>query len=93
MPYIKKKDREKFQPIIMAFQHAMRQTDGISEGELNYIITQLCIYYGRWGKKSYSRLNATLGVLDAVAREYYRREVTLYENEKCKLNGDCFCKS
>lgn len=56
-------------------------------GELNYYISGL-IWELFDRNPSYTRANDLLGVLDAVAREFYRRKVVPYENKKMKEHGD-----
>lgn len=61
---------------------------GNRAGLLNYTITRLLqLLYTR---DRYSELNEALGVLDAVAREFYRRRVAPYEDKKIKENGDVY---
>ena len=89
MPYITQKKRDRLEPLIVKFKDLMRQEE-ISDGELNYLITRICIYFGRWGGKSYTRLNMVAGVLTCVFAEYNRREVAPYEDKKKKDNGDVY---
>lgn len=60
----------------------------LTAGELNYIITRLAHrHIDQWGK-TYATLNETMGVLDCVAREFYRKVAAPYEDLKCAENGD-----
>ncbi len=59
-------------------------------GELNFAITVLLLRYMRLKGKSYGTFNDILGALDAAAREFYRRVVENYEEEKRAQNGDVF---
>jgi len=58
----------------------------VRDGELNYVITNVVMRSSTVG--NYKEHNANLGVLDAVAREYYRRVVAPYEDLKILENGD-----
>ncbi len=58
-------------------------------GTLNYIITRMVIWY--LGKNpNYERYNAAIGVLECAKQEFYRRQIALYEDEKCRINGDVY---
>ncbi len=58
-------------------------------GDLNYVITRLCIGMVE-GRENYANMNEVLGVLDAAAKEYYRRKVAPYEDQKREANGDVY---
>lgn len=61
-----------------------------AEGELNYVLTRVCLgYLFRHGKK-YATMNAILGVLAAMSLEFYRRVAADYEDEKIATNGDVY---
>ena len=81
MPYIKPELRTDFEKHIVGLQPE-------TAGDLNYIISRISAdYVARKGKK-YAILNEVMGVLSAVAHEFYRRVVAPYEDEKIKENGD-----
>lgn len=89
MPYIipetKKKINSKLKSLI---------DNGValeSAGNLNYTISQLIIaFVDRQGGPNYNTLNAAIGVLSCLDKEFYRRIVALYEDKKMKINGDVF---
>lgn len=85
MPYIKKEDRIKFQQIldIIHFDELVQ-----NEGELNYLISSICVTYLNQKGFKYAVMNQIIGVLDLVEKEFYRRLVAPYENKKIKENGD-----
>ena len=86
MPYIKKKDRKKFD--VLEFELHISEID--TPGELNYLLTRLCqTYFGQNGE-SYQTHNDILGALEGCKLEYYRRVVEKYENSKIKENGDVY---
>ena len=77
MPYITKKERE------------LRQSGNIlTQGELNYRITSLCIQYLETNGLHYSVINEVVGALECAKLEFYRRVAIPYEDKKIKENGD-----
>jgi len=88
MPYIKPEMRKKYQPILDSIEAAF--VDGITPGELNYLISKICLTYVTRKGLSYTFLNDIMGVLSSCSKEFYRRVVAPYENEKVIQNGDCF---
>ena len=86
MPYIKLEDREKFESWELS-------PDGMGElcehcGELNYVISRILIGYIKKQGFRYQTVNDILGVLSALALEWYRRLFGYYENAKIVENGD-----
>ena len=66
---------------------------GFHPGTLNYILTRICDYWVHDGMSSnvnYEKYNAVIGVLECAKQEFYRRQVALYEDEKCRINGDVY---
>jgi hypothetical protein len=94
MPYIKPERRKDLDPAIAALEYALR-TDGtawgtvqnIAPGDLNYVISSI-VWREFDRRPSYTTANELLGVLDAVAREFYRRRVEVYETKKMTEHGD-----
>ena len=95
MPYIKQKDREWMDSyidnLIEGLDEARRNDEGeIAKdiaGDLNYIISTLIwTLFDR--TPSYTQGNSFLGVLSAVAAEFYRRKLAPYEDKKIIDNGD-----
>ena len=99
MPYIPQNERDN---IDAAFEREMSDTwysearcrwdlvaATMSPGQLNYLITRFIKAYYDYSP-NYQRANDVLGVLDAAAREYYRRVVVPYEEKKCSVNGDVY---
>jgi hypothetical protein len=89
MPYIKQEDRKRFDATLKAFNDEIAVT-GVSKGDLNYVISCLAKIYTDEHGHSYSVMNDVVGVLSAANMEYYRRVVVPYEDEKIKINGDCY---
>ena len=83
MPYIKQEDREQFTDILSGLKNRIS-----NEGELNYVITKLCLGYMERKGKCYSTLNTIHGVLNCADKEFYRRFTAPYEDYKIDENGD-----
>ena len=83
MPYIKQEDRKKFDYDINKIIENITAT-----GELNYIITRLCLGYLKSKGKRYVNLNEIIGILECAKEEFYRRQVAPYEDEKIRTSGD-----
>jgi hypothetical protein len=82
MPYIDIENRKNF---TQAFELGKQAT---SEGELNYILTQVCRGYLKREKVRYNFLNQIIGALECCKLEFYRRIVSDYENFKIAAHGD-----
>ena len=86
MPYITQKQRN-------TLNKSLDESLSISNpGELNYLITVICLIYLRDNNLKYQTINDIIGALDCAKMEFYRRVVVDYENEKIKINGDVFSK-
>jgi len=83
MPYIKQDARDRVDPIIDALIDNLED-----EGQLNYMITRLCLGLARREGISYAAYNKVIGVLESAKLEFYRRQVTPYEEIKIDRNGD-----
>ena len=59
-------------------------------GQLNYVITQLCLTYLKTKGERYQTYNDITGALENAKLEMYRRKVTPYEIQKCTENGDVY---
>ncbi len=82
MPYIKQEERTGLDPIIDSLSKKFTHV-----GQLNYIITRLCHNWILKFGKRYVYLNAVMGVLSCVAREFNRVIIAPYEDEKIIENG------
>lgn len=83
MPYITQERREALR--------VSPYTRPLDAGELNYVITDLCLSYALLEDSlNYQRLNTVVGVLESAKLEFYRRMVAPYEDKKCKENGDVY---
>lgn len=86
MPYIKLAARNRFENLL----HQVVQTMPSDAGELNYFISRIIDTYIQIKGKNYANLNEVIGVLECVKQEYYRRIVSVYEDEKLKTAGDVY---
>lgn len=62
----------------------------VTPGELNFLLTSLCLSYLQHRPRSYDHYNAVIGALESCKLELYRREIIPYENKKIKENGDVY---
>ncbi|MCS6770389.1 MAG: hypothetical protein NZ570_08150 [Candidatus Caldarchaeum sp.] len=88
MPYIPQKERAELDDEIdMLVQKLSKTPAEKMDGKLNYVITRLLV---KLYPPSYFNYNRALGVLSAVAHEFYRRRVAPYEDVKIRENGDVY---
>ena len=80
MPYVMKDRREILD----------KNNSPLSAGELNYLITKMCIKFIKTHELSYQILNDVIGALEGAKLEFYRRTVAPYENTKIRGNGDVY---
>ena len=88
MPYIKPSRRQPLDALVADFAQ-LRDDYGVSEGELNYLLTRLLLEW-TGGVRSYALLCSARGILQDVKDEFYRRVVAPYEDTKREANGDVF---
>ena len=86
MPYIRPKDRG---PLLTQDVAHVGQSANTA-GELNFVLTSICLGYLQRNGTNYATMNEILGVLSAVGFEFYRRIVAPYEQEKIEQNGDVY---
>jgi len=87
MPYIDPESRGDIEPFMRSLVSYV-DDQGVTEGELNYIITSLLLSW--LAKPNYKAYNAAIGVLECVKQELYRRAVAPYEDQKEEENGDVY---
>ena len=87
MPYITQSNRERIDPVSRQLNHYV-EDQGVSEGELNYILTSLILSW--LGNPNYKAYNAAIGVLECVKQEFYRRSVAPYEDQKRDKNCEVY---
>lgn len=61
-----------------------------NSGELNYMLTKMCLYYLSNKQVNYSYYNDVIGALEACKLEFYRRAIAPYEDRKIEENGDVY---
>jgi hypothetical protein len=81
MPYIKVDDQSDL-------EHGERFPE--KSGELNFVLTCACLRYLQDKGQNYTTLNEIVGALECAKLEFYRRAVSVYENQKIKENGDIY---
>jgi len=86
MPYIKMIDRDRVDYIT----DAASNVGILNAGELNYLITRLCITFMNDNGKNYQNINNVVGALEGAKMEFYRRYAAPYEDTKIKENGDVY---
>jgi len=86
MPYISQARRAALDPPVEALQAALAKL-GLSEGDLNYVVSRLAGYYFR-AETSYHTIARVRGALMDAADEFYRRLAVGYEKRKREQNGD-----
>lgn len=82
-------ERARFEPAVRSLRDTITK-EGISKGDLNYLISSLAKLYVDKHGTSYSVLNDVVGVLGAANMEFYRRVVVPYEDKKIEQNGDVY---
>lgn len=88
MPYIKQEYRISIEEELNTLIEAMK-FDGINGvGDCNYVITKLL--QGVLQPKTYTDMNAVIGVLECAKMEFYRRAAAPYEDQKAGENGDVY---
>jgi len=88
MPYIDFESKKKF---ALALSELMSNIEeGCTPGELNYLVTKLCITYVMSRGLNYTHLNDVVGVLESAKAEFQRRLVNPYEDLKIKANSDVY---
>jgi hypothetical protein len=83
MPYITKQQRW---DVNVDYAHRMPN----DSGELNYILTTVCLDYLAHKGERYVTMNDVVGALESCKLEMYRRLVSPYEDSKVKENGDVY---
>lgn len=91
MPYINPNNKVKFEDLT----NLMFDTKIETPGELNFLITKLCLSFLRKHTDTltfakYQDYNDVMGALEGAKLEMYRRAVAPYENKKIDENGDVY---
>jgi hypothetical protein len=86
VPYIKVEDKKRFNKM---FQELLEEAPKTA-GELNYILTNICLVYLEDMGVKYQTYNDIIGVLECCKQELYRRKIAEYENKKRDENGEVY---
>jgi hypothetical protein len=88
MPYIRKELRDIVDYRIKSLVEIIPSDPSGVDGIVNYVVTRIIDeIYGGGG---YAVYNRAMGVLDCIAKEFYRRKVAPYEDKKIEENGDVY---
>ncbi|MFA7286936.1 MAG: hypothetical protein WC052_04735 [Patescibacteria group bacterium] len=90
MPYIKRQERTELDPMIKPLVDWLRAKSATEVvGFLNYVFTKIVI--SLWVNcRSYHMGNSIVGAFECASREFSRRWLDQYEDEKIDSNGDVF---
>ena len=86
MPYIKREARDKF----LDLEYEIFQANIEDPGELNYLLTLLCLRFEQIEGLKYKTINNIVGALECCKQEYYRKQAISYEDKKATENGDVY---
>ena len=89
MPYITEDDRSKFESPLDLLTEIIHKY-GISNGELNYLITCLGMMYVARHGMSYNVGSDIIKAFECAKLEFYRRIMAPYEDKKIEQNGDVY---
>lgn len=90
MPYIEHNSRVHLDVVLRPMCDKIINGDSIGPGDMNYLISQMCLAYTLRGVLSYTKLNDIVGLLECIKQEFYRRKVAPYEENKMHVNGDIY---
>ncbi|MEM2956243.1 MAG: hypothetical protein QW041_01550 [Candidatus Pacearchaeota archaeon] len=86
MPYIKQKQRKKWERLINEINEIIKKIpERELDGELNYLFSKILIMAY---PPKYFNYNRAIGLLECIKQEFYRRRVAPYEDKKIKENED-----
>ena len=89
MPYIPQQDRARLEPFLSALRSEIDRS-GISNGELNYLVTRLGLLYLARHGESYNTISDVVKAFECAKLELYARVARPYEDKKCSQNGDVY---
>ena len=86
LPYIKQEDRPQYDEAVENLVKVLDQ-NGWVDGHFNYVVSAII---KKWfeSNKRYTTANSIMGVVDCIGKEFYRRHIAPYEDEKIEENGD-----
>jgi len=89
MPYIDGWSRAEFASVLAMLSDVVKRR-GLSNGELNYLITNLGLIYLDKHGCSYNTISDVVKALECSKLEFYRRVAAPYEDGKRDSNGEVF---
>ena len=89
MPYIPQSEREKFDIVLGELDLVIKEF-GLSNGELNYLMTMLGNRYIQRHHLSYNTGSDVIKALECAKMEFYRRVMVPYEDQKRHNAGDVY---
>ena len=89
MPYIIQDRRKELDYSIAILCKKMKSQGLTTAGDLNYVLTRILASTCLSGL-SYESINTTIGILECMKQEIYRRVAVPYEEYKKRTNGDVF---
>ncbi len=89
MPYIPIADRKVFAPVLNDLHRVVFER-GLSNGELNYLLTMLGNLYLERHGLSYNTGSDVIKAFECAKLEFYRRVMVPYEDRKAVENGDVY---
>jgi hypothetical protein len=84
MPYITRLQKDRLNKDIIS------KSTTQSLGELNYVITKLCLDYLSRAGVNYTSINSVVGMLESAKLEFYHRIIADYKDDKIEENGDVY---
>ena len=88
MPYIKPEDRKKIDIYNDYYTDALSVNSIDTAGEIQYAIARIIKSYIERKGLNYQHCNDVMGALAGEQMEFYRRQVSPYEDTKIEINGD-----
>lgn len=86
MPYVTEAMRKEVEPGLRTLLSDLERKDGkIFWGQYNYVITRILLTLPHG---NYDSIQATMGLLECIKHEFYRRVAVPYEVKKIEFNGD-----
>src|SRR3990167_8067316 len=89
MPHIPQSDRDTFSAVLVELDWIIDK-HGISNGELNYLMTTLALRYIKIHGLSYNTGSDVIKALECAKLEFYRKVMAPYEDQKAFNNGDVY---
>jgi len=86
MPYIKKEERDKYEPTLSELKSLIESAT--PKGNLTYLLYAISLDFIKKGGKSYTNISTAISCLNDAAEEMRRKHLNPYEDKKILENGD-----